>query len=238
LRESRASGQNHAIAMAAKAKRKFTAILEQDNTRLRWVIARIPFDIEKAWPERRGMRVRGMIAGFAFRSSLMPNPLGDGRVLLVNKKMQAAAKAGAGSKVRIELEPDLEERPATVPAELAGALREDKQLRRWFDGLGSALRRDIGKWVAEPKNQESREKRAARAAEWLLLTMEGERETPPVLKVRFQRNPDAQAGWEGMRAARRRSHLLGIFHLQSGEGRERRADAAIEDAIRVAKKLE
>ena len=72
MRESRASGQNHAIAMAAKAKRKFTAILEQDNTRLRWVIARIPFDIEKAWPERRGMRVRGMIAGFAFRSSLMP----------------------------------------------------------------------------------------------------------------------------------------------------------------------
>lgn len=238
MRKSSASGQNHAIVMAAKAKRKFTAILERDNTRLRWVIARIPFDIEKAWPERRGMRVRGAIEGFPFRTSLFPNPLGEGRVLLVNKKMQAAAKASAGARVRIELEPDFEERPATVPAELAGALREDRQLRRWFDGLGSARRRDLGKWVAEPKSQDSREKRAGRTAEWLLLTMEGERETPPILKVRFQRNPQAQAGWDAMSDARRRSHLLGIFHLQSGEARERRADAAIEDAMRLARRLE
>lgn len=222
--------------MAGTRKKTFIALLERDNSRLRWVIARIPFDIEKVWPERHGLRVRGTIEGFAFRNSLFPNPLGEGRVLLVNKKMQSAAHAGAGAKVRIELEPDLEERPATVPRELAEALREEKRLRRWFDGLGTARRRDIGKWIVEPKSPEAREKRAAQVAEWLLLTLEGEEETPPILKTRFQRNPEARAGWEGMSLTRRRNHLLGIFHLQSAEARERRADAAIEDAVRLARK--
>lgn len=222
--------------MADSQKRTFTALLERDNTALHWVIARIPFDIAKAWPERRGMRVRGTIEGFAFQSSLFPNPLGEGRVLLVNKRMQTAAKAGAGSKVRIELEPDLEERLAVVPVELAKALREDKRLRRWFDGLRSALRRDIGKWVIDPKNPESRENRASQVAEWLLLTMEGEQDLPPILKVAFQRHPEAQAGWETMSAARRRNHSLGIFHLRTAEARERRAAVAVEDALRVAKK--
>ncbi len=150
--------------------------------------------------------------------------------------MQKAIGAGAGSKVRIELEPDLAERPATVPAELAEALREEKQLRRWFDRLGPAMRRDVGKWVTEPKSSAARANRAARVAEWMLLAMEGELETPPILKVRFQHNPEAQAGWNAMSAARRRNHLLGIFHMQGAEAREKRAAAAVEDAVRVARK--
>ena len=63
--------------MSPSAAKSFTAVLEPDRTRLRWVIARIPFDPVKAWPERRGLRVRGEISpvssktsGFAFRTSL------------------------------------------------------------------------------------------------------------------------------------------------------------------------
>jgi hypothetical protein len=51
-----------------------------------------------------------------------------GHFLVVNKKMQAAAKAKVGSRVRIRLEPDMEERPAVVPAELAQALKGDRRL--------------------------------------------------------------------------------------------------------------
>jgi uncharacterized protein YdeI (YjbR/CyaY-like superfamily) len=211
--------------MSPSAVKSFTAILEPLQTGLGWVVARIPFDVAKTWPVRRGNRVRGEIAGFVFRSSLMAYGSSGGYFLLVNKKMQAAAKAVAGSRVRIRLEPDLEERVAVIPEELARALKEDKRLRRWFDGLGFARR-----------NGASREKRAARMAEWLLQTLEGEIDPPPILKAAFQRQPQARVGWDRMTPVRRRNHLLGIFHLQTGEARERRAARAVEDALAVARK--
>ena len=105
--------------MSPSTKKSFTAQLEPLQSALGWVIARIPFDVTKTWPVRRGLRVRGEIEGFAFRSSLFVFAGGQGHFLLVNKKMQAAAHAKAGSKVRIGLEPDLEERQALIPPELA-----------------------------------------------------------------------------------------------------------------------
>ena len=105
--------------MSPSTAKSFTAVLEPLQNGLGWVVARVPFDIGKAWPERRGNRVRGEIDGFPFRTSLMAYAGGAGHFLLVNRKMQAAAKAGVGQKVRIRLEPDLEERPAVVPPELA-----------------------------------------------------------------------------------------------------------------------
>ena len=219
--------------------KSFTAVLEPLRNGLGWVVARIPFDMAKAWPERKGKRVRGEIAGFAFRSSLMGSAE-DGHFLLVNRRMQAAAKAGIGQKVRITLEPDLEERPAEVPAELARALRGDRQLRKWFDGLNEYMRRMIGGLVSEARAGESREQRAEKIAEWLLLAMEGEidpKDPPPILKAAFQRQPLARAGWEAMTPLRRRNHLLGIFHYQGAQAREKRAAQALEDALKVAGKL-
>ncbi len=58
--------------MAASVKRTFTALLERDNRRLRWIVARVPFDAAKVWPQRRGMRVRGTIEGYAFQTALVP----------------------------------------------------------------------------------------------------------------------------------------------------------------------
>jgi hypothetical protein len=58
--------------MSPSTSKSFTAVLEPLRTELRWVIARIPFDVAKAWPVRRRLRVRGEIEGFAFRTSLFP----------------------------------------------------------------------------------------------------------------------------------------------------------------------
>ena len=222
--------------MKPPSRKSFDALLEPDGTRLRWVIARIPFDIAKAWPERRGVRVRGEIEGFGFRTSLFGDPRGEGHILLVNKKMQAGAKARVGAKVRISLEPDLEERPTLMPPELARALKGDRRLRPWFDRLSPSMRREIGKWVDEPKGAESREKRAGKMAERLLQALEGETELPPVLRAALQREPLARKGWEAMTPVQRRNHLLGIFYYETADARERRADKAGEEALRVAKK--
>jgi uncharacterized protein YdeI (YjbR/CyaY-like superfamily) len=222
--------------MKPPSRKSFDALLEPDGTRLRWVIARIPFDIAKAWPERRGVRVRGEIEGFGFRTSLFGDPRGEGHILLVNKKMQAGAKARVGAKVRISLEPDMEERPTLMPPELARALKGDRRLRPWFDRLSPSMRREIGKWVDEPKGAESREKRAGKMAERLLQALEGETELPPVLRAALQREPLARKGWEAMTPVQRRNHLLGIFYYETADARERRADKAVEEALRVAKK--
>jgi len=223
------------------AAKTFTVVLEPLRNGLGWVVARIPFDVAKAWPVRKGVRVRGEIAGFSFRTALMGNAERGGHFILVNKKMQAAAKARIGSKVKIRLEPDLQERPAEIPPELAKALKGDRRLRKWFDGLNYYTRRTVGALVSEPKETESRQQRAERIAEWLLLVLEAEldpKDPPPILKAAFKWQPVARVGWEAMTAVRRRNHLLGIFHYKSTESRERRAAQAIDDALRVAKKAE
>jgi uncharacterized protein YdeI (YjbR/CyaY-like superfamily) len=211
-------------------RKTFTAMLEPDGTALRWVVARVPFDVTKAWPVRKGRRVRGEIEGFAFRTTLFPHPSG-GYVLLVNKNMQAGAAVRAGEKARIWLEPDLEEREIPLPKEFAKELNSDRGLRKWFDGLSDSMRREIGKWANEPKSAASRQKRAEKMAERLMQAMEGEEEPPPVLKAIFQRQPRAREAWFALTPTQRRNHLLGIFYYETAEGRERRAVKAIEEAM-------
>jgi uncharacterized protein YdeI (YjbR/CyaY-like superfamily) len=217
--------------MSPEIRKSFTAVLEPDGTRLRWVIARVPFDIAKAWPVRRGRRVRGTIEGFAFRTSLFPDPSGAGLVLLVNKSMQAAARARVGAKVRFALEPDLEEREVAIPSEMERVLNADRGLNRWFGKLSPSMRREIGKWVAAPKSAETRTKRAEKMAERLLQAMEGESDPPPILKAAFQRQPQAKVAWEALTVTQRRNHLLGIFHYETVEGRERRTEKVIDDVL-------
>jgi uncharacterized protein YdeI (YjbR/CyaY-like superfamily) len=217
-------------------EKSFTAVLEPLRNGLGWVIARIPFEVDKAWPKRVRQRVRGEIEGVPFRSSLFGFSEGGGHFLLVNNKVQKAAGVGIGSRVRIVMEPDLEERPAVMPPELAAALKGDRELRKWFEDLNEYTRRMIGGWVGEPAGPASRQKRAEQMAERLMLTMEGEREVPPILRAAFQREPLAKKGWEAMTELQRRGHLLGIFYCKEGEAREKRAAKAVEEALRVAKK--
>ena len=221
--------------MPKSVAKTFTAVLEPLRNGLGWVVARVPFDIRKTWPERKGFRVRGEIAGFAFRSALRPYT-GGGHFLRVNRKMQAAAQATVGSKVRIRLEPDLEERLAVLPPELAQAMKGDRRLRKWFDGLNDYTRRVICALVSDAKSGDARERKAEQMAEWMLLTLEGELDLPPILKAAFQRQPLARVGWETMSPSRRRNHLWGIFHLQTAEARERRVAQAVEDAVGVARR--
>ena len=213
-------------------RKSFTAVLEPDGTDLNWTVARIPFGLAKAWPLRKGRRVRGEIEGFAFRTTLFPRPGGGEHYLLVNKKMQAAAGVRAGEKARIWLEPDLEEREILLPEELRKELNGDRGLRKWFEGLSDSMRREIGKWADEPKTPASRQKRAEKMAERLMQAMEGEQEPPPVLKAAFQRQPRARDAWFALTPSQRRNHLLGIFYYETAEGRERRAAKAIEEAMK------
>lgn len=216
-----------------RGREKFAGVLEKDGTRLHWTIVRVPFDPVQVWPQRKGLRVRGTINGFAFRTSLFSMQKG-GTFLLVNKPMQKGAGAALGSVVEVVLEPDLEERVVTTPEELEKLLGQSRALRRWHDALNASSRKWIADWVAQPKSAEARVQRAEQMTERMLLTMEGERKPPPILEAAFQRQPEARAGWRAMTPRQRRQHLLGIFNYQSPESRQKRAQKAVEEALRIA----
>ena len=211
----------------------FRANLEPDHTSLKWTVARVPFDAAAAWPHMLRRRVAGTINGVPFRTSLFPAGNTGAQILLINKRMQAAAHAHLGDQASFTLWPDLADRPCELPAELLSAFGGDKPLHRWTLALSDSMRREIGKWIDEAKSSETRAKRATQMAERLLLAMQGERETPPILEAAFRANPRARAGWLALTPYQRRCHLLGIFYYSSPEARQRRADKAVAEALRA-----
>ena len=217
-------------------EKSFRAPLEATGTSLRWVIARVPVDLKKAWPMWKSRRVFGEINGFPFKTALIPGTKGQGHVLIVNKKMQAGARARAGERALIRLTPDLGELVIDLPPEFAKILKSDRALKKWFDAISPSMRKGLANLVAEAKTIETRQKRAESLVESLMLAMEGEVEPPPILRAAFQRQPEARRGWELMTPTQRRNHLLGIFYSQTVDGRERRAAKAIESCLAIARR--
>ena len=221
--------------MTKAIAKSFRAPLERLKSGVNWIIIRVPLDVPRIWGSRGRVKVKGEINGFSFRTSLFPTGKGS-HMMLVNKQMQAGAKAAPGSVAQFRMEPDTEPRIAIVPAELKRAFTGDHMLRRWFAGLNYSTRKEIADWITQVKSAEARERRSQQIAERLLATMEAERELPPILQVAFSRNPRARAGWERMSLSRRRMHLFGIFYYRSPEARVRRLAKALQDAEELAEK--
>jgi uncharacterized protein YdeI (YjbR/CyaY-like superfamily) len=222
--------------MAKNAAKKFRAVIEPLSGGLGWVVARLPFDIDAAWEKMVRLRVKMVVGGEVFRTSLFPDAQRGGHFVLVNKKMQKAAGAKVGAMVDFTIAPDLEERTPTVPAELAKLLKTEKKLAKWYEGVSEPRRWEIAKWIDGVKSAEARQRRAEQIAERLMLTMEGEKELPPILEVAFRRVPAARKGWEAMTKAQRRSNLMAVFYYQSPEAREKRVSKVVEDCLKAASK--
>jgi uncharacterized protein YdeI (YjbR/CyaY-like superfamily) len=211
----------------------FEAILERTGDRLNWTIVRIPVNVAEVWGKRGQLRVKGEINGFAFSTSLFPDGKGA-HFMIVNRKMQAGAKVVAGGKAKFRLEPDIARRDVTTPAELLAVLGQSRRLKKYYEALSHSMQREIARWVGEAKNTDTRTRRAEQLAERLMLTMEAEREVPPLLQVAFAQNPRARAGWERMPPGHRRAHLLSIFYYRNPESRARRVAKAVEAMLAYA----
>jgi uncharacterized protein YdeI (YjbR/CyaY-like superfamily) len=217
--------------VAASVSKAFETVLERTSDRLRWVIARIPFDAAKVWGKRGQLKVHGQINGFAFRTALFPT--GEGRhFLIVNKKMLSGGKTAPGLTAKFRLHPDTTPRiTALPPKELLRQLGESKRLLKFFESLNPARRNEIAKWIAESKNEETRRRRSRQIAERLMETMEAERELPPIMQLAFRQNPRAHAEWNRMSPAHRRAHLLAIFYYRTPEARANRVTKCIKEML-------
>lgn len=170
--------------MVSRAAKSFRAVLEPLSNNLGWVIARVPFDIEKVWTKMVRLRVTVEVAGEVFRTSLFPDAVAGGHYILVNKQMQRAAAAKSGAMVDFTVAPDLEEREAELPDEFTNLLKKERKLAKWFAELSPSMQRECGKWVAGVKGPEARQHRAEQLAERLMLAMEGEKVLPRSWKWR------------------------------------------------------
>ena len=218
-----------------KAK-TFEAVLERTADRLRWVIARIPFDAAKVWGKRGQMKVRGEINGFALSGTLFPDGQGH-HFLIVNKKLLSGGKTAAGLTAKFLLQPDTSPRPAPPPAkELLHELGQSKRLLKYYESLNPSRRIEIAKWIAQCKSSEARKRRSQQIAERLIETMEAERELPPIMQVAFRQNPKAREKWERMSPSHRRAHLFGIFYYRTPEGRANRVQKCVQEMLEEVEK--
>jgi uncharacterized protein YdeI (YjbR/CyaY-like superfamily) len=211
-----------------------SGLIAQDHSEGRyWTAIRIPFDPAEIWPVRKALRVRGTINGFPFRTTLFGSRAA-GHLLMVNRTMQKAARVVPGSIAEVVIEPDLEDRSAAPPPELAKLLKSDRSVKKWYEHLNYSMRKYIADAVAKPKSAEARQRQAELWVERMMLAMEGEVDPPPILQLAFRRQPRARVGWEAMRPIQRRTHLLAIFLNQSPEARAKRAERTATEAIRIA----
>jgi hypothetical protein len=201
----------------------------------RWTAVRLPFEPSEAWPEVKHRRVRGTVNGFPIRTSLIPSRE-LGLLLLITKVLQKKASLSPGCLVDIVLEPDLEDRSASPPPQLAKLFKEDREVKKWFHKLTHGTRKYICDEIAGRKSPEAATRRAEYWVECFMLTMEGEVEPPPILQAAFRRQPLTRIGWEKMTPIQRRNNLLAIFQTQGAEARQKRVDYAMEEALRIAKK--
>ena len=221
--------------MAPPKAKTFRATLEHLRGNLGWVIIRIPFDVKKTWSNAR-IKVKGEVNGVAFRTSLFPQKSGE-HFLLVNKKVQTAARIRAGSSAQFRLEPDTAPRVASVAPELEKIFRQSRKLKAWHDELTYSYRAYISSWITEPKSASSRVRRADQLAERMMETMEAEHELPPLVRAAFAQNAKARRGWESMTPKQRRSELFAIFYYRTPDSRARRLQKTIEAAQLVAERL-
>jgi uncharacterized protein YdeI (YjbR/CyaY-like superfamily) len=65
------------------------------------------------------------------------------------------------------VEADVEERVATVPAELKRAFRSDKEAKSAFEKLSYTHQKEYVKWIEEAKKAETRQSRIVKTLEML-----------------------------------------------------------------------
>jgi uncharacterized protein YdeI (YjbR/CyaY-like superfamily) len=152
--------------------------------------------------------------------------------MIVNKQMQKGAKVRPGMEAHFRIEADKEERVAPDVPELQKILRSSRPLQKFYESLSPSMRAGVARLVAVAKQPATRLRRAEQTAEWLMETMEAERELPPLIRQTLARNPKAFELWNRMSPTHRRRRLLGILYARDPRARLRRLEIAIEEMLK------
>jgi uncharacterized protein YdeI (YjbR/CyaY-like superfamily) len=194
---------------------------------MNWVIARLPFSVEKVWETRGHLKVIVQVNGVEFKTAILPTRRGQ-HFLVVNKKTQKAARISAGDMASFTMMPDPAAHELRMPVELKEALKEDRLLRKYFANLSPWIQRAFADSVNNSKSADVRRRRSMQLAERLLQTMDAEQDLPPMLRMTLRRHRGAEEAWAELTAGQRRQHLLIIFGCRTPEAQVKRLEKMIE----------
>ncbi len=105
--------------------------------------------------------VLATVNGYTWRTSVAR--MGGEFLLGLNREVREGAGVAAGDEADVTIGLDTAPREVEVPAELAAALAADPQARESFEQLAFTHRKEYARWVAEAKQQETRQRRAGQA---------------------------------------------------------------------------
>src|SRR5918912_3968754 len=89
--------------------------------------------------------------------------MGGAYMVGVSAENRAAAGVAAGDEVDVDIELDTEPREVTVPPDLAAALDQDPNARRFFDGLSPSRKQWHVAAVEGARSAETRQRRVGKS---------------------------------------------------------------------------
>ncbi|MEP7265813.1 MAG: YdeI/OmpD-associated family protein [Bacteroidota bacterium] len=120
----------------------------------------------EAGKEKGPIPIRIQINGQSFIQHLVKYS-GKWRLYL-NGPMRKAADADVGDKISITLEYDSAERTVPVPEALINALKKNKKAKVIFDSLIPSRKKEISRYIASLKTEESIGRNVEKAIQFLL----------------------------------------------------------------------
>jgi hypothetical protein len=143
----------------------FKAVLEPDPTGAGTFIL-VPRELNTRLGLKGRPKIQAVIAGHAYRGSLMP--MGDGTFCLgVLKSIQQAAGVKRGDTITVDLELDTAPRIVEPPAELASLLASDRKAAAAWEQLSFTNKKEMAQGISEAKRPETRQRRLTAALEKL-----------------------------------------------------------------------
>lgn len=149
----------------------FQSVLESSDNKLWGAHFQVPSIIAGALMEGRDNRrvVCRLNDRVEYQCALLP--FGDGKlVITVNKKNQQLLKLRAGSTLQVSLRPDNSEYGLPMPEELKELLAQEEEGNRYFHALTPGKIRTLLYIAGQPKNSETRLRRAIAIVEHLKKT--------------------------------------------------------------------
>lgn len=105
------------------------------------------------------------INGYTWRTSVAR--MGGESLLGLNRQVREAAGVGANDEVEVTIALDLAPREVEVPEALAAVLATDRQAAASFDAMAFTHRKEYARWIAEAKQEDTRQRRAQQALDMI-----------------------------------------------------------------------
>ena|SRR5215213_3842291 len=142
-------------AAAKSPVKRFRALVERGEGSVCAIT--INFDVEQTFGKRGRVPVRGTLNGAPYRGSLFP--MGGCHFMVVNRFLREAAGVTGGETVPVTMERDTEERVIAPPADLARALKANREAQATWGQLSYTHRREHVEHIEDAKKPETRQRR-------------------------------------------------------------------------------